>query len=461
MTHTDAFGSDVTLDKVSALDHWNKTARAFLAHSSATPTHLAAVLEEAPSFALAHAFQGISYLTLGRKELIENARAALTNAKDAVAAVGCTKREAQYLQVLEAWLAGHPRQSADIMDNILAETPGDAMALKLGHAIRFILGDATGMRRSIEAVLPTYDTAHPATGYVLGCHAFSAEETGDYALAEAQGRKGLEMAPDDAWGLHAIAHVYDMTGEPMAGAGWLGGQTESWAHCNNFGFHVWWHLALFLLAIGATDEVLDLYDHKIRAEHTDDYRDISNAASMLVRLEIEGVSVGRRWEELANLCEKRTQDGCVVFADLHYIMPLARLGRTEAAETLIQTLTRTARSTPGDMSSVAGTSGIPAARGILSYYSGNYREAYCQLAAARASMQSVGGSHAQRDVFERLTIDAAMRADLLNDAMRILRDREENRGAPDAFSTARLQKSVAKSLDEKPAVVGVAAPLLA
>lgn len=461
MTHTDAFGSDVTLNKITALDHWNKTAAAFLAHSAATPNHLAAVLEDAPNFALAHAFQGIAYLTLGRKELIENARVALANAKKAVAAVGSTKREAQYIHVLEAWLAGHPMKSATILDSVLAETPGDAMALKLGHAIRFILGDAKGMRQSIEKVLPIYDETHPATGYVLGCHAFAAEETGDYELAEAQGRKGLDMAPDDAWGLHAIAHVFDMTGQPMAGAGWLGGQTERWAHCNNFGYHVWWHLALFLLAIGATDEVLDLYDQKFRIEHTDDYRDISNAASMLVRLEIDGISVGNRWEELADLCEKRTEDGCVVFADLHYIMPLARLGRKPAAEALIKTLTGTATNKLGDMSSVAGMAGVPAAKGILAYYRGQYRDAYRHLATARPSMQNVGGSHAQRDVFERLTVDAALRADLLDDATQLLQDREQRRGAPDAFSTARLKTSKAKAADEQPVVVGATAPLLA
>eukprot|EP00439_Symbiodinium_sp_Y106_P088414 s1_g950.t1 len=461
MTHTDAFGSEVTLDKPITLEHWNKTSQAFLAHSAATPHHLAALLEETSTFALAHAFQGISYLTLGRRELIQNAETALANAKSAANAVGCTKRESQYIRALEVWLAGQPSQAAVIMDEILAATPGDAMALKLGHAIRFILGDSRGMRRSIETVLGAYGSDHPATGYVLGCHAFAAEETGDYELAEAQGRKGLEMASDDAWGLHAVAHVFDMTGQPMAGAGWLGGQAEKWAHCNNFGFHVWWHLALFLLAIGATDEVLDLYDQKFRAEKTDDYRDISNAASMLVRLEIEGVPVGDRWEELASLCEQRTQDGCVVFADLHYIMPLARLGRTAAAEGLIETLSNTAARTACDMGKVAGTSGVTAAKGILSYYQGNYRDAYQQLAAARSTIQNVGGSHAQRDVFERLTVDAASRAGLIGEAEFILADREKNRGAPDAFSAARLKSSAVKPVGEEPLLVGGPAPLLA
>jgi hypothetical protein len=461
MTQIDSFGCDVTLDGASTLDHWNGMSHAFLAHSSKTPEHLSAVLTEAPTFALAHAFQGISYLTLGRRELIANSQAALANAKQAVAQAGCTPREAQYIQALEAWLDGYPAKAAGIMDAILLETPRDAMALKLGHAIRFILGDAKGMRQSIENVLGAYDETHTATGYVLGCHAFSAEELGDYELAEHQGRRGLEMASDDAWGLHAVAHVYDMTGQATAGAGWLGGQAERWAHCNNFGFHVWWHLALFLLSIGATDEVLDLYDHKIRAESTDDYRDISNAASILVRLEIEGISVGQRWEELADLSEKRARDGCVVFADLHYIMPLARVGRTAAAETLLETLTTAALDGKCDMSRVAKISGLPAAQGILAYYQGNYRDAYRQLAAARPMMQSVGGSHAQRDVFERLTVDAAMRGDLMDEARLILADREKNRGASDAFSTARLQSSNKEQVSPKRLVPAAASALLA
>lgn len=459
MTQIDSFGCDVTLNSVSALDQWNAMSRAFLAHSSKTPEHLSAVLTDAPHFALAHAFQGISYLTLGRRELIANSQAALVNAKEAVAQVGCTPREAQYIQALEAWLLGHPARAAEIMDAILGGAPRDAMALKLGHAIRFILGDARGMRQSIENVLSAYDESHMAMGYVLGCHAFAAEELGDYELAEHQGRRGLEMASDDAWGLHAVAHVYDMTGQATAGAGWLGGQADRWAHCNNFGFHVWWHLALFLLSIGATDEVLYLYDQKIRAEHTDDYRDISNAASILVRLEIEGVSVGGRWEELADLSEKRAKDGCVVFADLHYIMPLARIGRTAAAESLLETLAVSATNEGCDMSRVAKTSGVPAAQGILAYYQGNYRDAYRQLAAARPFMQAVGGSHAQRDVFERLTIDAAMRGDLMEEAKLLLTDREKNRGASDAFSTARLQSSTTEQTSRTRVAPAVASPL--
>ena len=67
----------------------------------------------------------------------------------------------------------------------------------------------------------------------------------------------------------------------------------------------------------------------IRRHRTDDYRDISNATSLLMRLELEGMNVGRRWDELASLSEARVDDGCLVFADLHYMLALAAAGRVD------------------------------------------------------------------------------------------------------------------------------------
>jgi hypothetical protein len=62
---------------------------------------------------------------------------------------------------------------------------------------------------------------------------------------------------------------------------------------------LWWHLALFKLALGRDDEVLRLWDEQIFPEPSAFYLDPQNAASMLARLEIQGLAVGRRWEKVA------------------------------------------------------------------------------------------------------------------------------------------------------------------
>ena len=110
-----------------------------------------------------------------------------------------------------------------------------------------------------------------------------------------------------------------MTGNAKAGLEWLTGREAAWAHCNNFRYHVWWHKALMHLDLGQVDEVMALYDAEVRKDKTDDYRDISNATSLLMRLELDGHNVGNRWDELSDLCANRTEDGSLIFADLHYL----------------------------------------------------------------------------------------------------------------------------------------------
>jgi len=320
----------------------------------------------------------------------------------------------------------------------LLVAPGDALAAKLSHAIRFVLGDARGMRASLEAVLPHYAADHAARGYMLGCYAFALEETGAYTRAEATGREGLALAGNDAWGLHAVAHVYEMTADTAGGLAWLDAREAAWAHCNNFRFHVWWHKALMHLDRGDYDAALALYDTQIRAEKTDDYRDISNATSLLSRLEQDGIDIGDRWEELADLSMRRTEDGCLIFADLHYLLALIGDNRTEATRTMMARLHRDAVRGQTDAEQRFATPGLPAAHGLEAFGEGDYARAFLHLSEAQKTMQNAGGSHAQRDVFTRLTIDAGLRAGLLDQAEALINARTALcGGCEDGYAAAR------------------------
>ena len=411
---------------------------AFLSHSAATPTHLADVLEREPQFAVGHAVKGLFYLMLGKRELIEVAIEANTIAQT------CPKphlaRERSFVRALELWLAGHMIQARDEIETILAVTPTDSLAMKISHAMSFIMGDRQMMRRSLENVLPSYDPTHKASGYIKGCYAFALEETGDYARAEEIGREGVLQAPDDAWGLHAVAHVYDMTAQTTKGLDWLTGREKSWAHCNNFRYHVWWHKALMLLESGHIDQVMDLYDTEIRADKTDDYRDISNATALLSRLELYGHNVGNRWEELAAFSENRTEDGCLIFADLHYMLALMGGNRKDAIRKIMARMQRDAARNGSDSDRVMASPGLSAMSGLEAFSEADFTGAFANLSAARSQMQLAGGSHAQRDVFERITIDAGIRSGAFAQAEAILKDRKMNRGgAEDNFAAVRFQ----------------------
>ncbi|MGC1497010.1 MAG: tetratricopeptide repeat protein [Sulfitobacter sp.] len=443
----DICNAPLSLKTDAAVASWNDMIRAFLAHQATTPQHLGAVLSAEPDFVMGHAARGLFSLMMGRSELWQVAEDARTAAHAACAAGSITSREQGWLTALDRWLTDSPTGAIAAIEDVLSAHPNDTLSAKVSHAIRFILGDAAGMRASIERVLPAHGDDHPLRGYVMGCHAFSLEETGDYAAAEKSGLTGLIHAPDDAWGLHAVTHVHDMRAQPDAGIALIESHNSAWDQSNNFRYHVWWHKALLHMDRGELDVALALYDSQIRVEKTDDYRDISNATSLLMRLELEGIDAGNRWEELAEFSENRVEDGCLVFADLHYMLALAGAEKGDAKRQMTARFARDARQT-GDMASRVADPGVTALAGLNAFAEGRYGDAFVQLADARPKMQTIGGSHAQRDVFERMTIDAGLRAGHFDATETILLERLALRaGHEDRFTATRFDRlSQARSI---------------
>jgi tetratricopeptide (TPR) repeat protein len=413
---------------------WNTVITGVLSHSAQTGPDLQKLLALHPDFALGQAIRGFACMLLARAEMTLVASQALAAAE---AATPGTPREMEFVFALKDWLGGFPTRAAHRLQAVLHQHPRDALAMKLIQAIHFMMGRPLEMRQSVEAILPLWHD-HPAKGYLLGCHAFTLEETGDYAEAEAQGRLGVELAPKDAWGLHAVAHVYDMTARAKDGLTWLHGREASWMHCNNFRYHVWWHQALMHLDLRQYDEALALYDRDIRADKTDDYRDISNAASLLSRLELDGINVGDRWEELAELSEKRATDGSLAFADLHYLLSLCGGERDEAASQLIARMA-SAKKELCETQRIIAHPGLRMATGIQAFARGEYAASWLNLRDARADLQQIGGSHAQRDVFQRICIEAAIRGGYLDAAHSLLTERQVMRNnTRDGYTTRRL-----------------------
>lgn len=417
--------------------YWQDLSHHLLAHDRRGPQALAALLAADPGHVRGWCVKGLAAIILARRELVAGAREALTIARGHARRSPSTV-DRLYVAALERALAIDFAGAWSALDTALDHNPDDALAAKIGHSLRFMRGDAAGMREQAERVAARAAPDHPHRGYLLGMLAFAREETGDYAGAEAAGREGVALAPDDAWGIHAVAHVHEMTNAPRLGLAWLESQADRTGHCNNFAGHVFWHRALFHIELGDPAAALDLYDHAVRAEQTDDFRDLANAASLLVRLELEGVAVGGRWRELADAAERRAGDGTLVFADLHYMLALARAGRTGAAASLIGRLAGPTEDA-GDQAALARDIGVPAGRGIAAFADGRWQEAARALFAARPASQTLGGSHAQRDVFERLLIEACLRGGLTDLAGTLLAERVGQRG-PDRFATTRLAR---------------------
>ena len=403
----DARGLETTAANEAALRNFDATLAHYLRFGLETGDWLKRTLTDDPEMALAHCAKGYFFLLFCVPALTAKARSSLDVGRRSIAERGATDRERRHLDALDAWSRGEFEESVAHLEAILAVHPRDILALKIAHYLHFYLGDDANHRDSIGRVLHAWDDTVEGYGYVLGMHAFALEESGAYDEAERAGRAAVERNPADLWAVHAVAHVMEMQDRRREGIAWIRESEPRLGDCNNFGYHVWWHLALFHLELEEMEPVLQLYDDRMRADLSDEYLDICNATSMLWRLEERGVDVGDRWNELSERCESRTSDHQLVFPDVHYMLALAAAGRDDAVERMLDSMRAFAGGSATEQT-VMRSAGVALGEAIAHWYRGDYAAVVDVLAPVRYRLPLIGGSHAQRDLFHQLLIAAAL-----------------------------------------------------
>ena len=346
-----------------------------------------------------------------------------------VASNGGTNSERAVVDAHVLAAGGNLLAAAQRLEQHLQTAPNDLLAIKLAHALRFMSGDPAGMLATTSSVLQHWRGSAPGYGYLLGCHAFALEETGDFVNAELTGRAAVALIPDDVWGLHAVAHVMEMRGRIGDGIDWLQPTKALWSGCGNFGSHLAWHLALLQLSAGDHGSALQVFDTHLQTASTCDFRDVANATSLLWRLEQEGVDVGDRWRAVGSIASDRRQDTAYVFGTLHNLLALVGSHRLSAAHELVSALKTSAVSANTDQCQVSKIIGVDLAETILDM--AEQRQSRVPLASLATRLPRLGGSVAQRDVFLRtLLLIAAESGDQVSTAklkaLRLRQRREDN-----------------------------------
>lgn len=386
-------------DSLEAVAAFEEAVAAIAAHRSAGDA-LQRALAADPEFLSAHALNGFGAVMLARSDMVASAEIACTKAQTCLARrKSATVSEKALVEALQYAAYGHMRLAAERLELHLQTHPQEFLCAKITHALRFMLGDQRGMLALTSGLLPRLSSDIGGYGFLMGCHAFGLEEAGAYQDAENAGKQAIQYEPTDSWGLHAVSHVYEMTGRVEAGCAWLAKSRPVWSRCNNFSFHMAWHLALLHLESGDHDKVLSVYDEEVRPLQTDDFRDMANAVSLLWRLEQEGVDVAGRWDGLHEIARSRRTDVTYVFASLHYLLTLIAAGDRSGAEDLLQAM-RQCSLGDGDQAQLAVSIGLPLAEAMLRMPR-HCEKTGISMAEIARRLPTIGGSHAQRDVFLR------------------------------------------------------------
>jgi hypothetical protein len=186
--------------------------------------------------------------------------------------------------------------------------------------------------------------------------------------------------------------------------------------------HNWWHLALFYLSEGRFGDALRLYDEHVFARDRAYSQDQVGAVSLLARLELAGAAVGERWTALGGYLAARRADVVEPFLSLQYLYGLARAGRREAGE-LLAAIAARAGDAPVAVRAAWAEVALPAAQGLIAHASGDAETARRLLGPVLPRMLEIGGSHAQRDLFQQIYLDALLRSGARIAAQQLLEDR--------------------------------------
>ena len=313
------------------------------------------------------------------------------------------ERERAFLEIVEAAARDDGARGTAIARTMADRWPRDLNANKFGQYLAFNRGDLATMLDLVERVLPANADNH----YVHGMLAFGYEQTNRLREAEAAGRKAVEFDRRDPWAHHAVAHVMLTEGRTREGLAWMGQYADTWTDCNSFMLtHNWWHVALFHIDLDQPTDALALYDRWVWGQDKSYSQDQVNAISLLWRLELAGISVGARWRDVAEHVAGRTKEHVLPFLDLHYGYALARAGRDAKVEEMKKSLAAHAARTGGVWRDAA----LPAFRGLIAHARKGHAEAAAALGPVQPLLQSLGGSHAQRDLFVETWIDATLKA---------------------------------------------------
>lgn len=349
-----------------------------------------------------------------------------------------TEQELYHVDIVNLWAKNELKQVGQVLEKIITLYPNDLSALKMAQDTYFALGLSMQMRNSLAGSLNKIPATEPLKGYVHGMFAFALEESNMYDESQAQVLRALELIPHDTWAIHNYAHCLEMQAKTDEGLKWMYDKKADWAKCQTLACHQYWHTALFHINSSQFDEAVGLLDQEVLARclSSGTSLDLVDAASMIYRMELSDLfnkttqsskDCKKRWSGVYDVCKPHMADHLWGFNDAHFLMSFLGTDDLKAAREFIDTLPQAKFMTGNLQESVVK----PLLEAMYEFKLKNYAKCADLMEDLRFDIIKIGGSHAQRDVFEQLLLVAALKSDKLSHnklAERMLRERDTIQG---------------------------------
>lgn len=400
----DRFGLTLSTPSAAAAESYRNFVDAMLASSDGVEAHLAAAQAVDEGFALVRI--GDAYTRFAGGDL----SGARERAAEAVKlGAGTSRREQHQIATLAAFINGDNSRSTQLVKEHVEEFPLDALMVFVAQFRLSFSGRRTWKQEIstlTEKVAPHYD---PEEWSMLGLRAFRAEEERDLDAARALAERSLDQYSENARAAHVLAHTYFERAEHEAGYGFLERWLASHHPSRVFGGHLWWHIALHELGASDREGACRTLQTGIAGAGRVPFR-IPDVASLLWRMDLYGLNADPAdWQAASDFAAEVVTAPRFAFVDAHVVMAHAGAHQTERFTLFMTQLESQAAAGNSLVSDVV----LPLAQGVGAFADGDSAAAVRHLGPLVASgdLVRLGGSNAQREVFEDTFIAALVETD--------------------------------------------------
>ncbi|ETW97425.1 MAG: hypothetical protein ETSY1_22700 [Candidatus Entotheonella factor] len=434
----DRYGMTLSTEQPQAAEQWQEGLDRLLSQNAGPDTKFQEAIDLDNDLAIAHGCLAFWYMQRARPG---DAKASIQRALSLAPEI--TRRERQQIEATNLWIQGEGRQALAQLKDHLAEFPRDALMMRLAHLIYNRGCSSIGEPNFPPAFLGLLHGSAPEcedNWAFLAEYAWAHHETGAIDESMRLAQRSLDLNPNNAVAAHSVAHVYFERGDAATGAEFLGTWLAGFDCPASSYVHLSWHLALFELALGQYEKAIERYEQDIRPYVVaKSMATLPDSASFLWRVQIYSPAshpAAPPWEDVCPLAMPMAEKPGFAFQVAHAALALAASEDHDGLEMMIGHLQRTAEQ--GD--AFTREMVVPLVQGIVDFAQGEYAKSAQLLEPVCPQLVRIGGSHAQREVFEDTLLEAHLRAEQFDKAEAMLAERLARRPTPrDTFWLGRVQ----------------------
>ncbi len=404
---SDGFGNHLSADETAAAAY-SRGLELFLTAQPGAEEAFGEALTADPDFALAHV--GVAR----HRQLFGDRPGALEAMQRARSLSGrADEREAGHIRVLGLLLDGDP---ATLLRDVLAHVeayPRDALVVDTCTGVFGLIGfSGLAGREAEHLALTTKLLPHYGDDWwFLGQHAFAQGEAGQLGPARATIDRALIKGSHSAHNAHIHAHISYEAGEHGPGRSWLRDWVRDYPRDGAMHCHLSWHLALWCLEMGETEDMWRLIDEDVTPGMTSSppLNILTDYIAFLFRAHLRGVAVDQaQWRKASDYAARLFAKPGLAFADIHTALAHAMAGEEERFRTVLD-----------GASGPAGERVRQVALASRAYAEGDWPAVVDPLMEVLGDSERLGGSRAQRDVIVFM-LHAALKHQQRDDAARLL-----------------------------------------